>query len=220
MRETQVSPMKVRVRPLAPEATKTLEVEWREQPSRKPGERLLKNLAVAAALVLCAVTLRTGAIPTLNEATDAILTAATDQSLLDDQLGKLSFVSTLFPEAVLVFGESSTKLAAPVSGGMVVHAWSAAEPWLSWRTTASAVTASAEGEVVGVYHGLDDELMLQIEGLDGIRCTYGNLSQVSVQTGDAVSAGDVIGTLLPGADFVMEVYRNGKSVDPTQYLPQ
>ena len=107
MRETQVSPMKVRLRPLAPEATKTLKVEWREQPPRKPGERLLKNLAVAAALVLCAVTLRTGAIPTLNEATDAILTAATDQSLLDDQLGKLSFVSKLFPEAVLVAGALS-----------------------------------------------------------------------------------------------------------------
>ncbi len=220
MHETQVSQMKVRVRSLAPEAPTKAEVEWRELPPRKPGERLLKNLAVASALVLCAMALRTGAVPPLNDATDAILTAATDQSLLDDQLGKLSFVSTLFPEAVLVFGESSTELAAPVSGGMVVHAWSAAEPWLSWRTTASAVTASAGGEVVGVYHGLDDELMVQIEGTDGIRCTYGNLYQVNVQTGDAISAGDVIGTLGPGEDFVMEVYRNGRSVDPTQYLPQ
>lgn len=212
--------MRVRARSLAAEPPAKAEIEWREPPPRRPGERLLKNLAVASALVLCAMALRTGAVPPLNDAADAILTAATDQSLLDDQLGKLSFVSTLFPEAVLVFGESSTELAAPVSGGMVVHTWSAAEPWLSWRTAASTVTASAGGEVVGVFHGLGDERMVQVQGNDGLKCTYGNLAQVSVRTGDAVSAGDVIGTLLPGEDFVMEVHRNGRSVDPAQYLPQ
>lgn len=213
--------MKVRVRSLAPEVPKPAAIDWQEPPPSKRGERLVKNLAVASALVLCAVTLRTGAIPPLSDAADAILTATTDQSLLDDQLGKLSFVSTLFPEAVLVFGEeSSTELAAPVSGGMVVHAWSAAEPWLSWRTTDSEVTASSGGEVIGVYHGLGDERMVQIQGSDGLKCTYGNLGQVNVQTGDAVSVGEVIGTLLPGEDFVMEVHRNGRSVDPAQYLPQ
>jgi septal ring factor EnvC (AmiA/AmiB activator) len=168
--------------------------------------------------VLCAVVLRTGAVPPLNDAADVILTAATDQSLLDDQLGKLSFVSTLFPEAVLVFGENSAELAAPVSGGMVVHAWSESEPWMSWRTSAAVVTASAGGEVIGVYHGIGDERMVQVQGSDGLKCTYGNLADVSVRTGDSVSAGDVIGMLLPGEDFVMEVYKGGKSVDPARYL--
>jgi hypothetical protein len=218
MHETQVTQFKVRDRRLSPDAQQPSQVEWREPASRRPGEQLLKNFAVAAALVLCAVVLRTGAVPPLNDAADVILTAATDQSLLDDQLGKLSFVSTLFPEAVLVFGESSAELAAPVSGGMVMHAWSESEPWMSWRTSAAVVTASAGGEVIGVYHGIGDERMVQVQGSDGLKCTYGNLAEVSVRTGDSVSAGDVIGMLLPGEDFVMEVYKGGKSVDPARYL--
>lgn len=192
--------------------------EWRKPTPRRQGEFLLRNLAAASALVLCAVTLRTGAIPQLNSATDVVLTAATDQSLLDDQLGKLSFVSALFPEAVLVFGESSSELNVPVSGGVVVHTWSQAEPYMSWRTNDAQVKASADGEVIGVYHGNSDERLVQVMGHDGIACLYGNLAEVSVKTGDSVFAGDVLGTLIAGEDFVLEVRRDGISVDPSPYL--
>ena len=217
MHETKVMPLRVRERSLSPEPQESLP-EWREPARRRPGEHLLKNLAVSAALVLCAVVLRTGTVPPLDDAADAILTAATDQSLLDEQLGKLSFVSALFPEAVLVFGEDSAELAAPVSGGMVVHTWSESEPWMSWRTSDTVVNASADGEVTGVYHGMGDERMVQVQGQDGLKCIYGNLAEVAVRTGDPVLAGDVIGTLLPGEDFVLEVQQGGKSVDPSRYL--
>lgn len=220
MYETRVSALRVKTRQLQQEApAETPVVEWVESPQpRRSGERFLRNLAVASALVLCAVTLRTGAIPPLNDAADVVLTAATDQSLLDDQLGKLSFVSALFPEAVLVFGESNAELTMPVSGGVVVHAWSEAEPYMSWRTDQTSVTASADGEVIGVYHGNGEERLVQVMGNDGLSCVYGNLREVSVQTGDAVTVGDVIGTLLTGEDFVLEVRRDGKSVDPALYL--
>lgn len=220
MYETRVSPLRVKTRQLQQEAPAEMPVvEWVESPQpRKNGERFLRNLAVASALVLCAVTLRTGAIPPLNDAADVVLTAATDQSLLDDQLGKLSFVSALFPEAVLVFGESNAELTMPVSGGVVVHAWSEAEPYMSWRTDQTSVTAAGDGEVIGVYHGNGEERLVQVMGNDGLSCVYGNLGDVSVQTGDAVSVGDVIGTLLTGEDFVLEVRQDGKSVDPALYL--
>lgn len=219
--ETQISTMRIRNRhQILSELTKdSPEVEWISAPQKRRGEAFFKNLAVSAALVLCAVTLRTGAIPSLNTATDAIMTAASDQSLLNDQLGKLSFVSALFPEAVLVFGESaSEKLAMPVSGGVVVHAWSEAEPYMSWRTSDAHVRSSSDGEVIGVYHGNGDERLVQVLGNDGISCMYGNLSTVFVQTGDAVTAGDVIGELLTGEDFVFEVRRSGQSIDPALFF--
>lgn len=195
------------------------QVQWREPAKKHRAEDFVKNLAVSAALVLCTVVLRTGAVPALDKTTDAVMTAATDQSLLDEQLGKLSFVSALFPETMLVFGESNQKqLDLPISAGTVVHAWSAAEPYLTWRTSTLSVTASSGGEVVGIYHGNGDERLVQIMDNDGLACLYGNLTDVMVHTGDAVSAGDVIGTLLPGQDFVFEVRRDGRSIDPALYF--
>lgn len=213
--ETQVGRMQVRRRT---ETEQLPSIEWKQAERRRPGEQLLRNMAVAGALLICAVTLRSGALPSLSPAADAVLTAATDDSLLNDSLGRLSFVSSLFPEATLVFGAMDDALALPVSGGMVVHAWSEAEPWMSWQTGSRTVTAAAEGEVVGVYHGNGDERLVQVLGADGIACLYGNLAGVSVSTGDAVSAGDPIGTLMTGADAVFEVRRDGVSIDPALLL--
>lgn len=221
---TQVGAMRVRTRRLSPEtavAPEIPEVQWKQPVRKRPGERLLRNMAVAASLLLCAVTLRSGALPQLSAATDAVLTAATDDSLLDDQLGRLSFVSALFPEATLVFGQShADSLALPVSGGVVVHAWSEAEPYMSWRTDDAVVTSASAGEVIGVYHGNGGERLVQVLGEDGMACLYGNLAELSVQTGDAVQAGDPIGTLMTGADAVFEVRRDGLSIDPALYLSQ
>lgn len=212
---TQVGWMQVRRRL---ESSPEESIEWKEAAKRRPGERLMSNMAVAAALLICAVVLRTGALPELSPAADAVLTAATDDSLLDEPLGRLSFVSAMFPEAALVFGAMDDTLALPVSGGAVVHAWSAQEPWLAWQTSNRTVTAASDGEVVGVYHGNDDERLVQVMGSDGVACLYGNLAEASVSTGDAVSAGDPIGTLMTGADAVFEVRRDGVSIDPALLL--
>lgn len=219
--ETKVSQMRVRNRRLEikEHSKDTRHVEWIEPPKKRHGEAFMKNLAVASALVLCAVTLRTGAIPSADKAVDVVMTAATDQSLLDEQLGKLSFVSALFPEAVLVFGESdSDMLSLPVSGGTVVHAWSEAEPYMSWRTDTREVSASFDGEVIGVYHGNGEERLVQVMSNNGLSCLYGNLGEVNVQTGDSVAAGDLLGILTAGEDFVLEVRQAGMSIDPALYF--
>lgn len=195
-------------------------IEWQDPPRRKPGEHLMRNLATASALVLCAVALRQGALPGTGTAIDAVMTAVTDNTLLDDSLGRLSFVSSLFPEATLVFGEQTyPELTLPVSGGTVVHAWSEAEPYTSWRSSSSAVISSIAGEVIGVYHGEDEELLVQVMADDGLACLYGNLAKVSVTTGDAVHAGDVLGAVMTGKDCVMELRRDGISIDPTGMMP-
>ncbi len=217
--DTQISPVRLREkRSIHPEPVTADVEEWKDPPPKRRCEAFLKNLSVAAALVLCAVTLRTGAFPTFSPTTDAILTAATDQSLLDDQLGKLSFVSALFPEAVLVFGESKDSLSIPTSGSAVVHAWSEQEPYLSMRTGRTEVQSYSAGEVIGVYHGNGNERLIQVLSDDGLSCMYGNLAEVWVHTGDSVSEGDVLGTLIRGEDLVLQVFRNGIGVDPVYYF--
>ena len=196
------------------------EIQWQEPPKKRAGEHLTRNLATASALVLCAVALRQGALPGAAPAVDAVMTAVTDNTLLNDTLGRLSFVSALFPEATLVFGEQTyPELALPVSGGAVVHAWSEAEPYTTWRSDSRAVTSSLTGEVIGVYHGEGEELLVQVMADGGLSCLYGNLAEVSVALGDAVSTGDRLGTVMAGQDCVMELRREGVSIDPMAMLP-
>ena len=218
---SEVSPLRIRERqPIAAAPDKLPKVqEWSETAKVPRSQSLLKNLAVSSALVLCAVTLRTGALPSLTDEADIVLTAATDQSLLDDQLGKLSFVSALFPEAVLVFGESQAQeLTMPVNGGVVVHAWSEGEPYLAMRTSSAVVNSASAGEVIGVYHGNGDERLVQVISDDGLACLYGNLDDVAVSTGNWVASGQKLGNLLPGEDLVFEVRMDGRSIDPSTFF--
>lgn len=210
MDEKRSDGMKIREKPA---------IDWKVPPNPHRGEELIKNLAVASALVLCAIALKRGAVPGAEDFTDAVVASVTDETLLDDRLGKLSFVSTLFPEATLVFGESNdAELTLPVHGGMVVHAWNQEEPYMTWRTENPRVMSMSDGVVMGVYHGENEERLVQIMGENGLSCIYGNLKDAAVQTGERVDAGKVLGTLMEGSDFVLEVRRNGVSVDPASFL--
>lgn len=194
-------------------------VQWQQAAKRRWGESLLSNLAVASALLICVIALRTGAVPPLEEAAAAAVSAAAGDSLLDDQLGKLSFVSALFPEATMVFGgQDAETLEMPVMSAALVHAWSQAEPYTTWAAAEDVVTAAASGEVIGVYHGNGEERLVQVRGDGALSCVYGNLCDLQVAAGDRVETGDVIGTLMEGAECVLEVRRDGLSVDPALYL--
>ena len=93
------------------------------------------------------------------------------------------------------------------------------EPYISFRSASDVVQASCDGEVIGVYHGHGEERLVQIMGDRGVSCLYGNMAEVSVQTGDSIQSGDVLGTVMTGNDLVLEVRQNGISVDPALYLP-
>ena len=221
-RKTNVTGLKVRntghvITPAAESVS--ISEEWYESKDLKQKDSFLRNLSIASALVLCAVTLRTGALPSLTETTDAVLAAVTDQSLLDENLGKLSFVSTLFPEAVLVFGEQPAfDSILPVSAGYVTHAWSEYEPYTSWHSELMDIVSAAAGEVTGIYHGYEDEWIVEVTGESEYTWLYGNLGQVMVQLGDSIASGMPIGQTLSGEDFVLEVRRNGISIDPSAIL--
>lgn len=194
------------------------EIVWHAAEKHRWNESVMKNLAIASALAICAVALRNGAVPSMESLTDAVLTAASDDSLLDEQLGKLSFVSSMFPDAVLVFGEQTAELSMPVNAGEVVHTWSSQEPYLSLQTDNVDVLSASAGEVIGVYHGNGGERLVQVMSNTGIACMYGNLEQVDVEIGDYVVDGMKIGSLKDEAELIFEVRRDGVSVDPAIFL--
>lgn len=205
---------------LKPQRELAPQIQWQQPPRRDRREEVMKNLTVAAALVICVAALRSGAIPPLDQTTDAILTAATGDTLLDENLGKLSFVSKLFPEATLVFGEQAgTAFEMPVTAGEIVHAWSESEPYIGWQTAQRQVQAAADGEVTAIFHGNGEERVVQIVNDAGLTCLYGNIGQCHVTVGDAVRQGDTVGTLLQEASCVLEVRQDGCSIDPSRWLP-
>lgn len=211
--------LKLKTRTLQP-TPETQGIAWQSMPKKLMGESLMKNMAVAASLVICAVALHSGAVPPLDKTTDAVLAAASGDTLLDENLGKLSFVSSMFPEATLVFGEQQETLwSMPVTAEKVVHAWSEQEPYVGWQTKQRYVQAAVDGEVTAVFHGNGDERVIQVMSEDGITCLYGNLATCEVTTGDAVKMGDTLGILMEDAACVLEVRRNGYSVDPASVLP-
>ena len=219
---TQVGEMKPIIRTVGEEGPREEkpQIQWRTREKRHWGEELLKNMGVAAALVLCAVAVRSGEW-TDAQWTDTVLTAATGDTLLDDQLGKLTFVSSLFPEATLVFGETEVEtLAQIVPGGEVVHAWSEAEPYLAYESVDTSVKSATEGEVMGVYHADGEELLVRVRREDGLECCYGNLAETLVSVGDWVTTGQLLGTRLPEAAATLEVRRDGYSVDPTEWIQE
>lgn len=219
---TKVGEMKPLIRGPIEDAPResTPQIQWRPREKRHWGEELLKNMGVAAALVLCAVAVRSGEW-TNAQWNDAVLTAATGDTLLDDELGKLTFVSSLFPEATLVFGENTVEtLSQIVPGGEVVHAWSEAEPYLAYQSVDTSVKSATEGEVMGVYHAEGEELLVRVRREDGLECCYGNLAESLVAVGDWVTAGQLLGTRLPDAAATLEVRQDGYSVDPTSWIQE
>ena len=67
------------------------------------GERLLRNTAIACALLLTILAVRNIDQPWSNAAVSGIESALTMRIDLDQSLGKLSFVRSIMPESSLVF---------------------------------------------------------------------------------------------------------------------
>lgn len=191
------------------------EVSSKNKP--KFGERLARNLALTALLVLAITAVHDARLPSGR----TVLTAVQDMvdTPWDDQLGKISFVSNLFPETVSVFFESSLEadLVAPCFG-KITHAWQKDEPYIGYDASDQQVYAMADGQVMSIAHGLDEERILRVRHADGLESLYYNLSSVFVQEGDAVTSATCLGAALSGQDILVEVRRAGKEIDPTASL--
>lgn len=102
MNETKQTELRVRPRRTELAASKP-DIEWVKTPKKHWQERLLPNLAIASALMLCAVALKTGAIPPLTDAVQSVMSAATDDSLLNGGFGQAVLCQQHFPGSIARF---------------------------------------------------------------------------------------------------------------------
>ena len=188
----------------------------KETPSKAAlfGEKLARNLALAGMLVLTVAAIHNAEWPS----GPAVLTAVREMidPAWDESLGKISFVSHLFPDTVAVFFESGLQadLTAPCFG-TVTHSWTDAEPYIGYASSDLRVYAAADGQVMSVAHGLNDERIVRVRHENGLETLYYNLASVHVQEGDAVTASTCLGLRLPLEEAFMEVRRSGRAIDPS-----
>lgn len=186
-------------------------------PKPRFGERLARNLALAGMLVLTVTAVRNAQLPTGQ----TVLTSVQDMidSNWDESLGKISFVSNLFPETVSVFFATSPQavLTAPCFG-TIQHKWTAGEPYLGYDHTDGKVYALSAGQVMSLAHGMDEERIIRVRQEDGLETLYYNLASVHVAEGDQVTAETCLGEALADRQVVVEVRREGRAIDPTELI--
>ena len=189
----------------------------REGARHSYGDRLLRNGAIACALLLGILALGNIRQPWAEKAAQGIEKALSMRINLDDSIGELTFVKQLMPESALVFLNVSggARMAMPAEGE-VSHAWSAVQPWLMLDGDSRAVCAAAAGTVTAVSKLSDGRYGLLVDHGQGLESVYANLTEASVQMGDAVSRAQVLGACEGGLYF--ELRQDGESVDPTERL--
>lgn len=186
------------------------------------GDRLLRNAAVACALLLGILALKNADLPWAKTAALGIERAVTMKIDLDESLGRLHFVRNLVPETALVFWNAgaSNRLRSPVEGE-IVHKYEPDRPWTVYSCAAGTnVKAVLDGRVTAVEKGVSAETIVILTHENGMESVYAYMAEASVREGDAVLAGDEIGKTasLDGADLYFALRVDGQTADPSEYM--
>ncbi len=175
------------------------------------GERMLRNTAICVALLLCVLAAQSLNTPGATKATNLLSQVVSMD--LSESLGSLRFVSNLIPESVSVFWNLAGERHKAPSEGSVVHVFSQMEPWISY--SASEALASAAGEVMSVSTDPAGRSVIRLRHASGMESMYGNLLRTSVQEGDWVEAGEVLGA---AKELTYELRGEGRAMDPIPYF--
>ena len=188
------------------------------RPKLSAGDRMLRNTAVACALLLGVLALGNIRQPWAIRASETVQRALTMHIDLDSSIGRLSFVRDWMPESALVFFnlDGGAELAAPVSGELK-HAYSDDQPWLLFACPEdSPVCAAADGTVTAVSELSGGSTGVLVDHGEGMETVYAYLSSASVQPGDAVSRGQALGQ--SAAQLYFELRQSEAAVDPTERM--
>ena len=201
-----------------PKAAQTQAAAAARQGAGRIGDRLLRETAVACALLLGIMALRNADLPWTRAASAGIERALTMRIDLDESIGRLYFVRELMPETALVFWNSGARETRrePVDGALE-HEWTEKQPWRVYLCApGSEVRAVLSGEVKAVEKGSNADWIVLMEHDGGRGSVYAYLAETRVQPGDRLWAGDVIGATAAAepSRLYFELRDGGESVAP------
>ena len=181
-------------------------------------DRLLRNTAIACAMLLGILALGNVDAPWAKKASEQVRKALTMHIDLDESIGRLEFVREIMPESTLVFMNLNGSQAPlrPVDGALA-HPWSNLQPWLMFECADGAEVRCIESGTVTAVSPMSDGLYgVLVDHGEGIETLYACLSNCDSRPGEAVEKGDRLGTV---SDRLYFEYRaSGESTDPSALL--
>lgn len=169
-------------------------------------EKLTRNVAIATAVLLGVVVLRN----TSANGGDIVQTVKNIvESEWDQNVGRLTYVSSSLADSIQVFGSRKPELICPVSGEAALTV-SAVGPALRYEK-AGKVYAAAAGEVTQIAHDDEDRYIVRVYHEDGMTTLYYGLDSCAVQEGDPVDTETVLG--VSSEAFAFEAQKYGKAMD-------
>ena len=160
-------------------------------------DHLTRNLALSGMLILAVAAVRGAGLPN-GQTVQAAVRQLTDPSW-DESLGKI------------------TARTAPCFGA-VTHAWSEGEPYVGYSAVDRNVFAAADGQVMSLAHGVEEEYVIRIRHENGLETLYYGLAEALVREGDPVTDQTCLGYALSPDGVFIEVMRSGRADDPTGLL--
>ena len=158
----------------------------------------------------------------------------------DVSLPVMAEIETPEPETELTAAPAAVLYESPVEGGILrqysVETLMYDATMQDWRTHAgvdyaceegTAVVAAADGTVDAVYKDPLLGITVSVTHPDGVQTLYSNLTgAVSVQSGDAVTRGQILGSVgttaigesADAAHLHFAMSKNGEPIDPADYL--
>ncbi len=202
-------------------------VEWQCMPKPRvvrrrltPGERLLRNSAIACALLFAILSLRNVDQPWAQAASEGVERALTASIDLDETLGSLSFVRRWMPESALVFWNlnDEDRLRRPVAGPLL-HDYSEQQPWYEFRTDAEEDVAAGKAGTLSrrAQTGAGD-WVLEFTHDDGSSTVYAFVTRGAIEDGEAVSAGEIIARSGAQGSVYVEYRREGQPCPVSEFI--
>ena len=181
-------------------------------------EKLVRNAAVACALMLCALAVQNINQPWAQNATSHLKRVLTMRIDLDESLGRLNFVRGLVPDTAQVFWQmgSKGKLQPPVDG-VITHEYAKEQPWTEFLcATARSIVAAEAGTVAAVMQGEKGDWTLLLDHESGAQTVYAYMAQALAKPGDRVSRGAQIGVSADDENsrLYFELRKDGLPADP------
>lgn len=181
-------------------------------------DRLLRNSALACALLLGILAMGNINRPWARSASETVERALTMHIDLDESIGGLSFVRKFMPESALVFLNLSPQheFARPVEGELE-HSYSDAQPWLLFRCpSGSEIRSIADGTVTAVCELSGGTYGILIDHGNSRESVYAYLAETSAKPGDAVVRGETIA--VSGENVYLELREGETAVDPSELM--
>lgn len=185
-------------------------------------ERLLRNTAVACALLLSVMALKNIDTPFTHKVTDTIRTVVNMDFEIDKSIGELSFVQKVMPKSALVFLNMSSKDVTPLPvSGSIFHVYTQSQPWTEFTTEPNEnILSVSDGTVKACVRTESSDWTILVQHNDGTEAVYAYIKEPLVSSGDCVSSKTPLGISgeQEDAHLYFEYRVNGKSHDPSEIL--